>query len=356
MDSAKLFFVIGIIRIMVKFVKKKYFFAVYILVVFFLSLWIILFLQKMNERPNFVPVVKRQWDIRSIDTMKYSRDLARAKLRDNLYDVIIDQQVAGIAATGANYVAIGTPYDEEFYPLLSRWVQAARRYKLGVWFRGNFSGWEEWFGYSKIDVPTHIVKTKQFILDNRDLFRDGDIFTSCPECENGMKLKWENGQALDEHRAFLIVEYRVAKEAFSQIGKKVNTGYYSMNGDLALALMDKRTTQALGGVVVVDHYVDTPEKLAQDIRNLASLSGGKIVLGEIGVPIPDIHGRMSEEEQDKWIRRAFTEIATISELIGVNYWVNKGGSTALWNENGTRRAAVWAITDFYSRNMNGYKK
>lgn len=328
---------------------KKHFFVIYILFIFILSLGIIFFLQKAGSISFFISGENKKWDIRSIDTMKYSRDIAREKVNDEVFSKVIDKQMAEIAETGANYVAIGTPYDDEFHSMLVRWVNAARKYKLHIWFRGNFSGWERWFDYPKIDGTTHVVKIEQFILDNSDLFKDGDIFTSCPECENGTGVELGDTQSLNRHRAFLIAEYGVTKKAFMQIGKKVKTGYYSMNGDLATVLMDKKTTEALGGVVVVDHYVDTPEKLAQDIRNLAKSSGGKIVLGEFGAPILDIHGKMTEKEQAEWISRALNEISTITDLIGINYWVNKGGSTALWNYDGTRKPAVKIITDFYSR-------
>ena len=41
-------------------------------------------------------------NIRSIDTMKYSRDLSREKLNDQSFDKIIDKQMWDFAATGAN--------------------------------------------------------------------------------------------------------------------------------------------------------------------------------------------------------------------------------------------------------------
>lgn len=328
---------------------KKYFLIIYIFFIFLLSLGVMFFAQKDIEIPYLRPIGHPQLEIRSIDTMKYSRDLSREKLYDKSYDAVINKQMADIAATGANYVGIGTPYDEEFRPILERWIKAARKNRLRVWFRGNFSGWEGWFDYPKIDMSAHIIKTEQFILNNSDLFKDGDIFTSCPECENGVKLEWGDQRKLDEYRAFLILEYNIAKESFNKIGKKVNTGYYSMNGDLANVLMDKETTEALGGIVVIDHYVRTSVELAQDIRDLAEKSGGKIVLGEFGVPIPDIHGEMTEEEQSEWIREAITEIETIPEFVGINYWVNVGGSTAIWDSDGRSRDAVKTIKDFYSR-------
>jgi len=279
--------------------------------------------------------------------MKYSRDLARLKQNDKEFDKVIDQQVSNIAKTGANYIAIGTPYDDEFRGFQKRWVQAARRHNLRVWFRGNFAGWEQWFEYPKIDYSTHIEKTTQYILNNRELFRDGDIFTPCPECEQGAKLQLGEYEKVEAHRKFLTEEYMRAKQAMSEIGKDVRVGYYSMNGDVAARLMDKETTAALGGVVVIDHYVPTTERLVNDIRQYAQNSGGTIILGEFGAPIPDLNGKMTEEEQSAWLNKTLTELAFLPELTGLNYWVNTGGTTGLWDANGVPRKAVKTLTEFY---------
>ena len=60
--------------------------------------------------------IKKFWPMESIDTVKYSRDPAGQYLTDASYDKVIDMQVKAIAGTGANYVAIGTPYDKRFVP------------------------------------------------------------------------------------------------------------------------------------------------------------------------------------------------------------------------------------------------
>src|SRR5579864_6688450 len=65
----------------------------------------------------------KRWQIESIDTMKYSRDAARQGLNNPVYTAQVKQQVAAIAKTGATYVAIDTPYDAEFLPVLKVWVQ-----------------------------------------------------------------------------------------------------------------------------------------------------------------------------------------------------------------------------------------
>src|SRR3989344_6298983 len=125
---------------------------VYILFVLTIALSIIgiVFFNKDSDFGLKTPVAPKKEDVRritSIDTMKYSRDVAREKLNSSSFDEVIDKQVSEISATGATHIAIGTPYDDEFLPFLKRWVVAARKYNLKVWFRGNLSGWEEWFGY-----------------------------------------------------------------------------------------------------------------------------------------------------------------------------------------------------------------
>lgn len=299
-------------------------------------------------RPQATEAPVSWWEVQSIDTMKYSRDPSREKLRDPSYDRVIDLHVKNIAQTGATHVAIGTPYDAEFLPIMKRWVAAARRYNLNVWFRGNWSGWERWFGYPSITRDEHMGKTESFIRDNSDLFVDGDIFTPCTECENGGPGDPRKTGDAAGHRAFLIDEYRVTKEAFRRIGRDVRSNFNSMNGDVARLIMDKDTTQALGNIVVIDHYVASADNLVRDIKDIAKRSGGKVMLGEFGAPIPDIHGAMTDEQQAEWLSTALGELAQIPELIGVNYWVSVGGSTQLWNEKNQARPAVKVLRSFYT--------
>jgi hypothetical protein len=287
------------------------------------------------------------WEFRSIDTMKFSRDRAREAINNPSFDRVIESQVAGIAATGATHIGIATPYDTEFAPVLRRWVASARKHGLKVWFRGNWAGWEGWFEYGPISRAAHLKDTQSFVLRNADLFENGDIFSSCPECENGGPGDPRLNGDIAGHRKFLIDEYTIVEEAFRRIGKHVRTNYFSMNGDVARSVMDKATTRALGGVVAIDHYVRTPEKLAEDVRDIARQSGGRIALGEFGAPIPDIHGNMTGEEQAKWIEKTLTLLAEVPEFIGLNYWTAAGGSTALWTDDGRASEAVRTITDFY---------
>ena len=322
----------------------------YIIITFIIGASIFLATSRRAQEFNYIAISDEDkfWKVQSIDTMKYSRDLSREKLYDKSFDSIIDDTMKKIAGTGATHVSIGTPYDKEFLPILNRWVDSARKNNLKVWFRGNWSGWEGWFGYQKISRDEHIVLTKNFILNNPNLFKDGDIFTACPECENGGPGDPRHNGDLSGHRAFLIKEYETTKRAFEKIGKNVRANFNSMNGDVAALVMDKATTKALGEIVAVDHYVATPDKLVADIKRLSMNSGGKVVLSEFGVPIPDINGKMSELEQAKWISSALEKLIKMEELEGLNYWVSIGGSTEIWPRNGAPRMAVQTITKFFN--------
>lgn len=288
------------------------------------------------------------WDVQSVDTMKYSRDPSRELLGDSQRSrQVITQQVSNVAGVGATHIAISTPYDDEFLPLLEEWVAEARLHGLKVWFRGNWSGWEGWFGYSAISPEQHLEKTTQFIKDNADLFEDGDIFSSCPECENGGPGDPRFNNRKLAHQQFLIKQHQAAQAAFSAIDKEVETGYHSMNGDVAKLVMDTATTKDSGGYIVVDHYVRTPEQLVKDVANYGIQSGGKVVLGEFGAPIPDIHGSMTQQQQAEWLEDTLSGLADSGALYGLNYWTGMGGSTALWNEDGTPRAAVEVLSKYY---------
>lgn len=294
------------------------------------------------------------WSFQSVDTMKYSRDKAREMAGNPSYDTEIQAQVKAIKETGATHIAIGTPYDSEFIPYMKRWVSAARANGLKVWFRGNLSGWEEWFEYEPIDRDTHTEGIRKFILNNPDLFEDGDIFTSCPECENGGPGDPRFEGDVERYRAFLISEYNVAKQSFIEINKDVKANYYSMNGDVAKLVMDHETTKALDGIVTVDHYVKSVDQLIDDINEYQKLSGGKIILGEWGAPIPDIHGDMTEDQQAVWLEQALFRIVTETNIEGLNYWTHQGSSTALWNDNSTPRKAVTTLAKYYNpRRVSG---
>ncbi len=323
-----------------------------VVIVVFLLLVLVYFLSNKNQSVGVSSTTYSGrallWKVQAIDTMKYSRDVAREKNTDASFDQTIENQVRRIAQTGATHIAVATPYEEEFLPFMRRWVRYARKYDLLVWFRGNSAGWEGWFEYKKNTPEEHTKQIVTFITKHPDLFEDGDIFSSCPECENGAIGDPRHTGKVDEYREFLISDYQQVKEAFRTINKQVMANYYSMNGDVANLIMNQSTTKALDGVVVVDHYVKSPEKLNNDVTALAEKSGGKVVLGEWGAPIPDIHGKMTEVQQSEWIGEALNLLSKNKNLVGLNYWTSVGGSTSIWTSSTHATLAVRTLTDYFT--------
>jgi hypothetical protein len=307
-----------------------------------IALW---FLLPIRKPSNLTAEPKPEyWKIRSVDTMKYSRDMARQPLGDD----VIERQVADIAETGATHVALGTPYDAEFVPFLERWVSAVRRHGLNVWFRGNFSGWEGWFDYSEISRQEHNNKLTAFLTDNKHLFADGDLFTSCTECENGGPGDPRQTGDVEGFRQFFISEHNTAKKIFSDSGKDVKANLFSMNADVARLTMNRPTAEALESVVVIDHYTRTVDELISDIDEFYENTGADVIIGEFGVPVPDLHGDMTQEQQAEWLSDALSRLRTSEHLLGMNYWVSVGGSTQLWNDDSSPRLAVSTLTKFYN--------
>jgi hypothetical protein len=318
-----------------------------LLAAFWIGGWVFVRLS-LSSDPVYYPEPRRSyWEYQVIDTMKYSRDLAGQMLDDPNFDPVIERQVREIAEAGATHVAIATPYDEEFVPFLTRWVEAARANGLRVWFRGNLSGWEGWFDYPKIGRQEHIKKVRDFIMRHPDLFQNGDLFTPCPECENGGSGDPRKTGDVEGFRHFIIESHQSADAAFRSIGVLVDTRLFSMNGDVARLVMDEKTTAALGNVITVDHYVKTPEKLESDVRAFGKDGTRKVFLGEFGAPIPDIHGKMSDLEQALWLDQSLARLSRVPNLIGASYWLSVGGSTELWTDKGEPRPAVAVLRKYF---------
>ncbi len=293
---------------------------------------------------------RRLFDVQSIDTMKHSRDLAREKLADPSFDSVIESEMRLAKEAGATHVAVGTPYDEEFLPMLSRWVRKAREQGLSVWFRGNFSGWEGWFGYPRITADEHAHLLERFIEGNPALFEDGDIFSACPECENGGPGDPRKTGERDEHNDFLRREYGIATRSFKKIGRDVSV-YTSMNADIARDVITPDAADDIGGTVLIDHYLSDPGRLAADVASIAEDLDTRVGIGEFGAPIPDLNGNMTEGEQAEFVRRTLDGLAAAEEderTRLVNYWVMRGGTTALIRDDGTPKEAYDVVSSYFS--------
>ncbi len=286
------------------------------------------------------------WEVQSVDTMKYSRDRAR----DKTVQKQIPDFVKKIAELGVTHIAINTPYDDEFFPTLKLWVQEARNNNLKVWFRGNWASWEGWFDYPRfINFSDHHLKTAEFIRKHKALFADGDIFTPAPEAENGgMGDPRRSEKIAQEFNQFLVDSYAACESAFFEIHIRVSCGYFSVNGDVAREILTKDTVEKTGKLVVIDHYVKTPEQLVEDIIFLHNRFGSQVVLGEYGAPIPSIHGYMTDLEQSRYLQDTFNKLLPIRKMIhGINYWTAFDGSTQLFTKDASPKPAAETIARYF---------
>lgn len=286
------------------------------------------------------------FEVEAVDTMKYSRDAARNKEAQSF----IPAMVVAAAALHPTHIAIATPYDDEFIPITKLWVNEIRKRNIKVWYRGNFAAWENWFGYPRFTDPyEHIAKSERFIKNNPDLFENGDIFTPAPEAENGgFGDPRKSEEIKQKFFDFLPRSYESCVNSMKTIGKNAKCGYFSVNGDVA-KMFTKDIVDRTGGVLVIDHYVKTPEELIKDIQAYHETTGGKIVLGEYGAPIPDIHGNLSEEEQDKLIRENLIQLVKHRDIIGgINYWTAFGGSTEIFRERINPKKAAKTLEEYFN--------
>lgn len=294
------------------------------------------------------------WKHQCIDTMKSSRDRAQELLKNpELSKQVIAAEVDLVAESGANCIAISTPYDAEFLPFLNQWVAAARSKGLHVWFRGNFSAWEGWFGRKKgMTEIEHLTAMQGFITDNPELFRNGDIFTGAPEAENGGPFTGRSTTEFPAYRNFLVAQKQTADTAFQQIGKNVVTNWFSMNGWIAENMYDQTTVDQTGNHLTIDHYVKTSEQMDEFINMLNAKFNAKVSLGEFGAPIPDLNGNLTEAEQanliEELLRVAFKHRDI---MVGINYWTLNDGTTALTNSDYSTRSAYDVIRDYYQPSM-----
>lgn len=287
------------------------------------------------------------WSVRSVDTMKSSRDLARAKLHDKAFDETIKTEVQLIKGMGANYIALGTPYDDEFLPFLKRWVSAARAEGLKIWYRGTFSNYEGWFGYTKNMSPAQLLtRTSQFIEAHPDLFEEGDIFDPCPECENAGH--WKQPLLDDTYNQFMKEKDDVLEQSFKKINKKVIYNWNSVIGGRAKDVLKGDTFSHLGNVIALDHYVSDTNNYEEYIKYFNENFETVSIFSEFGAPIPDLHGKMTEQQQADFIEKIMQEFYQHKENVaGVNYWVLSGGTTSLYNADYTPRKVVNVMKKYF---------
>lgn len=307
-----------------------------------------------QRSPEAIPTP--YWPIRSVDTMKQSRDEALVILKalnknqTSAQSMLhtIDQEIQNIANLHTTHVAIGTPYDEPFLPVAKAYIASARSHGLSIFWRGNFNAYDlqdannpSLGGWFNTPHNPHFMeqpgKIAQFIDQHGDLFKQGDIFMPWPEPENVVKF-YTNKIA---YQNLLLAEY----EACKPLRKKgVLAGNCSMNGDVAKDL-DPALVKALGDIVFIDHNnLQNPQEMGQEIRDLHRIyPHAQVLLGEFSVSDPP----MTDQEQAKFTTDLFNQMK-LAGVLGMNYWVDIGGQTQLEDTLTKFRPAYYVVQRNYA--------
>ena len=120
-----------------------------------------------------------------------------------------------------------------------------------------------------------------------------------------------------------------------------------MNGDVALNVLDQQTVNYIGNLVTVDHYIKNKDVMNNYVETLHNKFHTKIFIGEFGAPIAGINGQMNEDQQLKFVTDIIDLLSQKNYVIGLNYWVLTGGSTALANSDLSLKKVFSSIQEYF---------
>jgi len=300
--------------------------------------------------------------IQSVDVMKYSKDAVCGPPSAATINTMTDR----IASTGANFIAISTPYDDpacgSAMNLTNAWVASARAKKLHVWFRHMGLSFEGIYDVTKTkDLAAYTQQIVNYIYANPNQFQDGDIFTPTPEPDSagiyGVTYCPTICQfsSAAEYNSWIQSTQAAVKAAFAKLGKNVKVGYYGHSGYIVWGennpdwtgkgFLTQATVDSMDGVIAMDSY---PETYGSNIGN--SLDGAharwpnaQLVIGEWGtisatsdaVRVQEVNNTMSAVERPY--------------VNGINYWnLGPSGNEGLLDANLNPIPSFQAVTNYYT--------
>lgn len=302
------------------------------------------------------------WTIQSMDVMKYSKDA----ICNQPSSATIDTMTSVIASSGANFVAISTPYDNptcgSSINLTNAWITSARAKGLHVWHRHMSLSFEGIYDTPKTkDLTAYTKQIVDYILNNADQFRDGDIFTPTPEPDSAgiAGVSYCPGicqfSSADEYNRWIQTTQSAVKDAFVKIDKKVQVGYYGHSGFIVWGennpdwtgkgFLTQATVDSMDGVIAMDTYPETYNGTM--VKSLdgahARWPNARLVIGEWGT----ITSGNSEEKMQE-ISAALTA-AERPYIDGINYWnLGPSGNEGLIDGKYIQLPALQTIKDFYT--------
>lgn len=309
-----------------------------------------------DEPPITTPANTRKWQIRSVSSMKETKDRV-CNQRDALF---IAKWTQTAKELGVNYVAVETPYDNpscaSSVTYTAKWVDAIRRQGLNVWHRHMPLAFEAIYNTPK-RVDDYIPMIVSYIKTNPTLFGPNDIFTPIPEPQNGgIKgitycqndlCQFENKEAFN---AWLRRAMTESKAAFAAIGKPgVKVGYYGFDGFVAWGhnnpdwegILEDETVKQMGNITI-DHYPEAVgTSMTNDLKELAAkYPGVPIIIGEWGAT--------AGGDTVASVKQNMGAAAANPAVTGFNYWhMGVGGNEALIEDNFTKLAAYSEVQKYF---------
>jgi F5/8 type C domain-containing protein len=317
---------------------------------------------QLSELEVYGTPPRTPWAIQSVDVMKYSKDVVCNPPTAATINTMTDR----IASTGANFVAISTPYDDpscgSSMNLTNAWVASARAKKLHVWFRHMGLSFEGLYGVSKTkDLAAYTQQIVNYIYANPDQFQDGDIFTPTPEPDSagiyGVTYCPTICQfsSADEYNSWIQTTQAEVKAAFAKLNKNVKVGYYGQSGFIVWGennpdwtgkgFLTQATVDSMDGVIAMDTY---PEVFGGNMAS--SLDGAharwpnaQLVIGEWGtitatsdaIRVQEVNNTMSAAE------RPYVE--------GINYWnLGPSGNESLLDTNLNPLPSFQTVTNYFT--------
>ncbi len=300
----------------------------------------------------------RTWNLQSVDAMKVTKDVICGP-KDRAY---IENWVNRAAELGATHIAISTPYDNprcgDAVSYTKTWISVIRAKGLKVWHRQMPLAFEGIYDTPKNAGIDYQAMIRDYIINNKDNYQAGDIFTPIPEPQNGgiqgFSYCAQNVcmfNSISHFNQWLRSAIDTSNSAFNQIGLggKVSVGYYGFDGFVAWGhnnpdwngILEDATIAKMGNITI-DHYPEAVgTSMEADLAELTSrYPGVPIIIGEWGT----INGG----DREAAVRNSMGAAARNSSVVGFNYWtMGPGGNEALVDDSFNLMIQYDEVQTFY---------
>lgn len=259
------------------------------------------------------------------------------------------------------FVALAVPYDN--LTKYTNYVADARTKGFKIWHRSHWNRWQGDNGTSAdMTAQEYLDDTYDFIVDNSTLFADGDLFTTCVECNNADGVNttdpFRTTGSFDftKYNRFCRDQVTYANAAFTAIGKSVRTNLLSFSLsllDLSGQSLDSGDSGNGSGfdnadmvsyfdsIITIDHYLSSTYRTGStyatpyesDLNKIKlAFPSCRIMIGEWGF---HTESAGSDGEQYGVYDAVSKVIRNRTDVVGLNYWNHLGQTqSSIWTDSG----------------------